>query len=122
MKELYQVNGIGHILAISGLHLSFAGLGVYRIARRMTGSHKAGGITGGILLCLYVMMIGMTVSVIRAWVMFVFRIGADITGRHYDMPTALAANGRDPSALSVRWWLLVVVWSCFCSLYGDTGA
>ena len=48
MKELYQVNGIGHILAISGLHLSFAGLGVYRIARRMTGSYKAGGITGGI--------------------------------------------------------------------------
>ena len=92
MKELYQVNGIGHILAISGLHLSFAGLGVYRIARRMTGSYKAGGITGGILLCLYVMMIGMTVSVIRAWVMFVFRIGADITGRHYDMPTALAAS------------------------------
>lgn len=31
-------------------------------------------------------------SVIRAWVMFVFRIGADITGRHYDMPTALAAS------------------------------
>ena len=30
MKELYQVNGIGHILAISGLHLSFAGLGAYR--------------------------------------------------------------------------------------------
>ncbi len=53
------------------------GLGVYRIARRMTGSYKAGGITGGILLCLYVMMIGMTVSVIRAWVMFVLRIGAD---------------------------------------------
>ena len=24
--------------------------------------------------------------------MFVFRIGADITGRHYDMPTALAAS------------------------------
>ena len=91
-KRLYQIGGLSHILAISGLHLSFAGLGVYRIARRMTGSYKAGGITGGILLCLYVMMIGMTVSVIRAWVMFVFRIGADITGRHYDMPTALAAS------------------------------
>ncbi len=69
MKELYQVNGIGHILAISGLHLSFAGLGVYRIARRMTCLIQDRWNHGGILLCLYVMMIGMTVSVIRAWVM-----------------------------------------------------
>ena len=90
MKELYRVNGIGHILAISGLHLSFAGLGVYRVFRRITGSYKAGGAAGGILLFLYVSMIGMTVSVIRAWVMFLFRIGADITGRRYDMPTALS--------------------------------
>ena len=29
MKELYQKNGIGHILAISGLHISFIGLGLY---------------------------------------------------------------------------------------------
>lgn len=27
IKEQYQVNGIAHILAISGLHLSFVGLG-----------------------------------------------------------------------------------------------
>lgn len=91
MKELYRVSGIGHILAISGLHLSFAGLGIYRVFRRLTGSYKAGGLAGGVLLFLYVVMIGLTVSVIRAWVMFLFRIGADITGRHYDMPTALAA-------------------------------
>lgn len=91
VKELYQANGIGHILAISGLHLSFIGIGVYRMLRRGTGAYWLGGITGGIFLLLYVMMIGMTVSVIRAWVMFLFRIGADITGRHYDMPTALAA-------------------------------
>lgn len=90
VKELYQANGVGHILAISGLHLSFVGLGVYRLLRRGTGSYWIGGIAGGALLLLYVLMIGMTVSVIRAWVMFLFRIGADITGRHYDMPTALS--------------------------------
>ena len=85
MKELYQVNGIGHILAISGLHLSFAGLGAYRLFRRLTGSYKAGGLAGGMLLFLYVSMIGMTVSVLRAWVMFLFRVGADVTGRKYDL-------------------------------------
>ena len=90
-KELYQVSGIGHILAISGLHLSFIGIGAYRIFRRMTGSYTAGGIVGILLLVLYVMMIGFTVSAVRALVMFLFRVGADMTGRHYDPPTALAA-------------------------------
>ena len=79
VKELYQANGVGHILAISGLHLSFVGLGVYKLLRRGTGSYWIGGIAGGALLMLYVLMIGLTVSVIRAWVMFLFRIGADIT-------------------------------------------
>ena len=90
-KELYQASGIGHILAISGLHLSFIGIGAYRIFRRMTGSYTAGGIVGILLLVLYVMMIGFTVSAVRALVMFLFRVGADMTGRHYDPPTALAA-------------------------------
>lgn len=74
----------------TGLHLSFAGLGAYRLFRRLTGSYKAGGLAGGMLLFLYVSMIGMTVSVLRAWVMFLFRVGADVTGRKYDMPTALS--------------------------------
>lgn len=90
-KELYQVSGIGHILAISGLHLSFIGIGAYRIFRRMTGSYTAGGIAGILLLVLYVMMIGVTISAVRALVMFLVRVGADMAGRHYDPPTALAA-------------------------------
>ena len=31
IKDLYQKSGIGHILAISGLHMSFIGIGLYRI-------------------------------------------------------------------------------------------
>lgn len=34
IKELYQVNGIAHILAISGLHLSFLGTGFYQFLRK----------------------------------------------------------------------------------------
>mgnify|MGYP000255396061 CR=1 FL=1 len=33
IKKLYQVNGIGHILAISGLHLSVIGIGIYQLLR-----------------------------------------------------------------------------------------
>ncbi len=90
LRELYQKNGIGHILAISGLHLSFIGIGVYKILRRVTGSYPIGGIFGILFLMLYILMIGFTVSAVRALVMFLFRVGADMTGRHYDAPTALS--------------------------------
>ena len=99
MKELYQDQGIGHILAISGLHLSLIGLGAYRVLRRGTGSYLAGGAAGIGFLGLYVVMIGLSVSVVRAFLMFLFRIGADITGRHYDGLTALSF-----SAAAVLLW------------------
>lgn len=98
-KELYQVNGIGHILAVSGLHLSLIGIGMYRILRRLTGSYQIGGIAGILFLFCYILMIGLTVSAVRALVMFLFRVGADITGRHYDSVTALAV-----SAVCVLCW------------------
>lgn len=78
------------IMAISGLHLSFIGIGIYKILRRISGSYAAGGIAGIGFLVLYVMMIGFTVSALRALVMYLFRVGADMAGRHYDSPTALA--------------------------------
>lgn len=90
MKELYQINGIAHILAISGLHLSFVGMGFYRLVRRITGSYPLGGITGISFLVLYILMIGCSVSVVRALIMFCIRVGADMSGRVYDAPTSVA--------------------------------
>ena len=99
IRELYQVNGIAHVLAISGLHLSFLGVGVYHLLRRITGSYTVGGLAGVLFLSAYILMIGMTVSAFRAMVMFLCRIGADLSGRHYDSPTALAA-----AAVTVCMW------------------
>ncbi|EOS67972.1 hypothetical protein C818_04139 [Lachnospiraceae bacterium MD308] len=90
LRELYQKNGIGHILAISGLHLSFIGIGMYKILRRITGSYPVGGAFGILFLALYILMVGLTVSAVRALTMFLFRVGADMAGRHYDAPTALS--------------------------------
>lgn len=90
LKNLYQVNGIGHILAISGLHLSFIGVGMYKLLRRITGSYAVGGAAGILFLLCYIIMIGLTVSALRAMVMFLFRVGADMAGRHYDAATALS--------------------------------
>lgn len=89
IKELYQKNGISHALAISGLHISFIGLGIYHLLRKAGGSYRSAGVLSVLVLSFYVMMIGRSVSVIRAYVMLLLRIGADITGRVYDMMTAL---------------------------------
>ena len=90
IKELYQVNGIAHILAISGLHLSFLGTGFYQFLRKKSGSYPLGCAGGILALSLYVLLVGKSVSVMRAFIMFLFRVGADAAGRKYDSPTALA--------------------------------
>lgn len=88
VKELYQSNGISHILAISGLHISFIGLGIYRLFRKNGLGYLPAGVLAMGVLTLYVFMIGFSVSAVRAYIMLLLKIGADITGRVYDMLTA----------------------------------
>lgn len=89
-KELYQKNGIAHVLAISGLHVSFIGMSIYRFLRKMRVGFTISGIVGILVLTIYTCMIGFSISVFRAYIMLLLRIGADVTGRVYDMATALA--------------------------------
>lgn len=111
VKELYQKNGIGHILAISGLHISFIGLGLYQLLRKMGLGYGVSGLCAVFLLSLYGCMIGFGVSVFRAYVMLLFRVGAEVTGRVYDMLTALMVAaaitvGRQPLYLTDAGFLL----------------
>lgn len=88
VKDIYQANGIAHILAISSLHLMFVGGNMYRALRRLTGSYGLAGFLGILFLWIYILMVGVTVSAVRALVMFLFQVGAAMTGRKYDLPTA----------------------------------
>ena len=90
MKKLYQKNGIGHLLAISGLHMSFIGMGIYSLLRRTGLGFISAGVAGGAILIAYTVMIGAGVSSLRALIMFLIRVGADMTGRDYDLATSLA--------------------------------
>ncbi len=92
LKELYQVSGIGHVLSISGLHMSFLGNGLYRLLRKLGLPFWASGMAGVLFLSAYTLMVGLGVSSLRALIMFGVRIGADITGRDYDMPTSLGLS------------------------------
>ncbi|MEY8338938.1 DNA internalization-related competence protein ComEC/Rec2 [Lachnospiraceae bacterium 62-35] len=88
IRQLYQRNGIAHILAISGLHISLLGAGFYRFLRRAgVGFGRAAAVGGGILW-LYSMMTGLSPSSFRAVIMMtVFFIG-EYRGRTYDMMSA----------------------------------
>jgi len=114
VKELYQKCGIGHILAISGLHISFIGMGIYYILRRIGLTVWMAGITGVVLLWLYLMMIGCPVSALRAFIMYVLRMGAVIIGRKYDAPTALAFA----AAFTIWRWPLYLQDAGFLLSYG----
>ncbi len=89
IKETYKLSGIGHILSISGLHISLIGLTLFTLIRRLTGSYPVAGVLGILFLLSYSLLIGFSVSIFRATVMFLFRVGAEITGRKYDSYTAV---------------------------------
>lgn len=91
IRSLYQENGIAHILAVSGLHLSILGLGVYELLRRFGRSKAASGIVAALLIVSYGILTGCSGSVLRAVLMLLLRFLGAAVGRSYDMLTAMAA-------------------------------
>ena len=87
---LYQKNGISHLLAISGLHISMIGITLYKLLRKCQLTFWEAGIPSGLLLILYGILTGFGVSTVRAICMFVVMIFGDIFGRTYDMASAMA--------------------------------
>lgn len=91
-KLRYQMGGILHILAISGLHISILGMGFYRMLKKCYLGNWTAGMIALVFMLQYGMMTGGSVSVMRAVCMFLMAAGARILGRIYDLPTALAAS------------------------------
>lgn len=91
-KLRYQMGGIIHILAISGLHISLLGVGFYNLLKKTgLGIWPSGFISLAIMLQ-YGMMTGGSVSTMRAVCMFLLSVGAKILGRIYDMFTGLSLS------------------------------
>ena len=89
VKALYQKNGIAHILSISGLHITLLGMGVYRLLKRLGLPVRAAAVGGAMLLLMYGVMVGMSVSVSRAIGMYLLQMLGIFVGRTYDMLTGL---------------------------------
>lgn len=90
VKELYQRNGIAHLIAISGLHIAMIGGMLYQFLRKFTGSYPFAAAIGATFIVCYGVMTGLSGATMRAIIMLVVSIGADICGRKYDGITAIA--------------------------------
>lgn len=92
IKELYSVSGIAHILAISGLHISFIGMVIYRLLRRRFRFLFSAAVSIPVVLSFGIMS-GFGISTIRAIIMFILKIIGEVLGRKYDAITAISLAG-----------------------------
>lgn len=88
VRRLYQRNGIAHLLAISGLHISLLGMFVYRMLRKAGMSYGVSGVIGTVVIVSYGILTGGSSSVIRAVMMILVFLLAGYLGRSYDMLSA----------------------------------
>ncbi len=88
-KEMYQRNGISHILAISGLHLMLLGNGIYTILKRILPVWVVPELSACAIMILFCFFSGASISTLRATIMFVMTLLGKILGRTYDSLSAL---------------------------------
>ena len=92
-KELYRQTGIGHMLAISGLHISLLGAGLFFFLRRFVMPVKPAVLVTVTVLFVYGQLTGFPVATSRAVLMMCCLLFARYTGRSYDTLSALSLSG-----------------------------
>jgi competence protein ComEC len=92
VKQLYQENGISHILAISGLHVSLIGMSIFWLLRKCKLTRLVATIITILFIYSYGIMTNFSVSTNRAVVMMVVLLLAALVGKTYDMLSAMALS------------------------------
>lgn len=90
IKDMYKNSGIMHILAVSGLHISIIGMGLYKVLRKCKLKPLFYTVIPIIVMYLYGEMCGIGSSSFRAICMFTMRLIALLVGRTYDILSGLA--------------------------------
>ncbi|WP_081816818.1 DNA internalization-related competence protein ComEC/Rec2 [Butyrivibrio sp. AE2005] len=90
IKDMYKNSGIMHILAVSGLHISIIGMGLYKALRKCKIKPVFYTVIPIAVMYLYGEMCGVGSSSFRAICMFTIRLLAPFLGRTYDILSGLA--------------------------------
>jgi competence protein ComEC len=93
VQKAYRDNGIAHLLAISGLHITFLGMGLFRLLRRCGLGYGISGMLGALVMVSYGILTGSSATVVRAVIMFLAQVLGAYLGRTYDRLSALSLAG-----------------------------
>lgn len=88
IKSLFANVGISHIIAVSGLHVSIVGMGLYQLLRRK-GYIIPSAIIAGTIVVLYGVLCGNSISTVRAVGMFLLSLAALMMLKDYDACSGL---------------------------------
>lgn len=92
--ELFQESGIGHILSVSGLHLSLLCMGLYRVLRRrLHVRYVTSTVICSVMAVFYLLLTGNGIGTARAVFMFCMFLAGELLGRQYDMASAASLAG-----------------------------
>lgn len=91
-QSLYKAAGALHVIAVSGLHISLLGLGMYRLLRRIFDAQAPAAVISVLCMAAYVFLVGNPPSAVRAFIMFAMGLLAGYWKRTLDTPTALSLS------------------------------
>lgn len=91
IKEDFQISNISHVLAISGVHISYLIMGLQLLFNKVMGKKKTRIVTI-IFLILYAFITGFSPSVVRAVSMGIITIGSGLVYRKSDVWNSIAIS------------------------------
>ncbi|MDO4439346.1 MAG: DNA internalization-related competence protein ComEC/Rec2 [Eubacteriales bacterium] len=92
LKNIYQKAGISHIISISGLHVSFAGMSFFMILNKLKAGIGISLFGASFFTIIYGFITGNAVSTVRAVIMLIIKYTGMYLGRGYDMITAILVS------------------------------
>lgn len=92
IRKLYQANGIGHLLAISALHITIICSCIYKLLILIKLPKELTSFFTIVTLIAYGNMTGFSIPTSRAVIMMVLSIFASLIGRSYDTISAAAIS------------------------------
>ena len=91
-KENFRNSGLYHILAVSGTHVVYIIIGISYVVDKINISARGKKILKICGIICFALIVNNTVSVIRATLMAIIAIGAEVFFRHKDMINSLATS------------------------------
>ena len=91
IKEDFQASNISHVLAISGMHISYIIIGLQLLLKKAMGKNRTKIFTM-LVLIFYSFITGFSPSIVRAVIMGVIAIGSGIINRKNDIINSIAIS------------------------------